>query len=152
MTLPERAGNLRNLLDLVIATVPESDMLLIVPPCSARQQPSLACHLLQALAQQIGVKVGVFYANLTLAASLGSVRYDTVTLHDSYAGLLGERLFRRTAFGLVPLGFSYSGLEECYRDTCNASPPIDWNELCEIEEIANRWVSAASDALRYRRF
>jgi ribosomal peptide maturation radical SAM protein 1 len=152
MTLSESAGNLRNLLDLVIATVPECDMLLIVPPCSARQQPSLACHLLQALAQQAGAKVAVLYANLTLAASLGSDRYDTVTLHDSYAGLLGERLFRRAAFDLAPLGFSYTGLEECYRDTCKASPPIDWNELCELEEIATQWVSAASDALRHRRF
>ncbi|HEX6372883.1 MAG TPA: RiPP maturation radical SAM C-methyltransferase [Longimicrobium sp.] len=84
-------------------TVPDCDVLLIVPPFAPIDGPSLGAHLLQAGARRAGVRTGVLYANLHFAGRLGVARYEAIRMAPFYA-LVGERIFARAAFGGPALG------------------------------------------------
>jgi ribosomal peptide maturation radical SAM protein 1 len=80
-----------------------TDVLIVVPPLANLDRPSLAAHLLQALARREGEEVGVLYANLLLARVIGVENYSAISRAPAYQ-MVGERLFARSAFGLPPLG------------------------------------------------
>jgi len=82
---------------------PEADAILIVPPFADIRRPSLGVHLLQACAEQAGLRVRILYANLLFAALSGEELYDTIC-YSPFRGMLGERIFTASAFGLPPLG------------------------------------------------
>ena len=54
------------------------DALIIVPPFSELQYPSLAAHVLQACARAAGFRVRVFYADLLFASHVGIASYTTL--------------------------------------------------------------------------
>jgi ribosomal peptide maturation radical SAM protein 1 len=75
----------------------ERTVLLVVPPFSGVDRPSLALHLLQACAREAGFAVDVFYANLYLANRLGHRLYETISYAPTF-WLLGERFFAGAAY------------------------------------------------------
>jgi hypothetical protein len=82
----------------------EFDALLIVPPFADLYRPSLAVHLLQAIAEQAGLRARILYANLLFAVMAGENLYAT-PCSGYYGWMWGERLFAATAFGLPHLGY-----------------------------------------------
>jgi ribosomal peptide maturation radical SAM protein 1 len=82
----------------------ETDALLLVPPFADLYRPSLGVHLLQAAAEQAGLRVRILYANLLFASMGGEDLYNAIS-HSNYGWMWGERIFTRTAFGLPPLGY-----------------------------------------------
>ena len=86
-----------------VASLPDADVLLIVPPFALSNRPSLGVHLLQACAGKAGFRVAVWYGNLSLAARLGVPAYQAVC-EAPFHLLLGERLFSAAAYGRPPLG------------------------------------------------
>jgi ribosomal peptide maturation radical SAM protein 1 len=80
------------------APVPgNAEALIVVPPFAGIERPSLAAHLLQAVAAEAGFQVDVLYANLRLARHLGEAIYQDICYQPTYR-LLGERLFAPVAF------------------------------------------------------
>src|SRR5262245_23800984 len=78
------------------------DLLLVFPPFGGTDRPSLALHLLQAIAKEEGLRVKVLYANLLLARELGEKEYERICYASSGA-LLGERFFANAAYGKAPV-------------------------------------------------
>ena len=84
-------------------TLPDADVILIVPPFHGLKYPSLGVHLLQACGRQAGFRVQVLYANLLLASIIGEEQNEKIC--DAPDGsFAGERFFARCAFGLPRLG------------------------------------------------
>ncbi|NJN68543.1 MAG: RiPP maturation radical SAM protein 1 [Chloroflexaceae bacterium] len=81
----------------------DGEVLIIVPPFAKLNSPSLGAHLLQACAREAGFEVHLFYANLSLAATIGQQHY-TAICNSSRQVLLGERFFAASAYELPPLG------------------------------------------------
>ena len=79
------------------------DALILVPPFFELRYPSLGAHVLQACAQEAGLRVRVFYTNLLFASHIGIPSYTTLS-QASLGTFLGERLFARAAYDVPPLG------------------------------------------------
>lgn len=130
-----------------------SDVLLIVPPFSSINRPSLGVHLLQACARERGVNVDIFYANLLFASTIGAKQYIALCFGPQIL-LGGERLFARTAYGVPPLGHNKDEVlrkivvaEDFKRNSEEkynlAIPPSD---LLKFEKLVPSWVDkVASD-------
>lgn len=78
--------------------LPDTKVLLIVPPLAHLSWPSLGVHLLQAVAEAGGHSVGVLYANLWFGARIGALEYANLS-NAPGDWLMGERLFAGPAFG-----------------------------------------------------
>jgi ribosomal peptide maturation radical SAM protein 1 len=74
------------------------EILIIVPPFAGLDRPNLGVHILQAIAQKKGVKLGIFYANAILAKELGPKQYLTIS-NGPTIKLHGESVFAKAAFG-----------------------------------------------------
>ena len=112
------------------------DALIIVPAFGISQVPSLAAHILQACAQQAGIRVHVLYANLIMAALIGRKANDAICGHFSSSFLLGDRLFARMAYGLPPLGRRHERLD---RSHFLKQSGMTVSNLLEIERMTERW-------------
>ncbi len=119
----------------------DGDVLLIFPPFSSWRYPSLACHLLQACAGEIGIRVSVLYANIIFAEMIGKESYDLINV--DYHQLLGERLFSRAAYNLPPFGsFQYN---YCPQQSSNDSEYVlNWPEIQLIETKTTAWIKSIS--------
>jgi ribosomal peptide maturation radical SAM protein 1 len=80
------------------------DAVLIVPPFADVHRPAFGVHLLQACAEQAGLRVKILYANILFAALSGEHLYNTISSAPR-RWMWGERMFAATAFGLPPLGY-----------------------------------------------
>tara|TARA_Y100001934_G_scaffold64699_1_gene80231 strand:+ start:2823 stop:4682 length:1860 start_codon:yes stop_codon:yes gene_type:complete len=80
-----------------------SPVLLIVPPFAAIERAVLGPHILQACGKEAGYGVDVLYANLHLASIIGEGAYKQIS-NAPLSFFLGERVFSRAAYGLLPLG------------------------------------------------
>jgi ribosomal peptide maturation radical SAM protein 1 len=83
--------------------VPNTDVLLIVPPVARLSRPALGIEVLAACARAAGHRVHVLYANLWFGAAIGEVGYARLANAPTDA-LLGERVFAKAAFGASKLG------------------------------------------------
>jgi ribosomal peptide maturation radical SAM protein 1 len=119
----------------------KGDCLIIVPPFADLDRPSLAAHLLQAYAQEVGATVRVLYGNVLLASVIGEEDCQALC-YTPTSNLLGERLFARAAHGIRPLGHDWN------RDNGLRLAP-SWNEsesqfspadLIRLEASCHDWV------------
>jgi ribosomal peptide maturation radical SAM protein 1 len=144
------------------AWLPDSDVLLIVPPFAPVNRACLGVHLLQACAKQTGFEVAVFYANLAAAAAFGPRRY--LAVHDAPPNLFaGERVFAASAYGVPPLGrdadsfLSRHALPEeeeiarCRRDEV-ARIRLKESALKALEAKAGCWADDVAAAIAARNF
>jgi ribosomal peptide maturation radical SAM protein 1 len=127
----------------------DGDVLLIVPPFSTWRYTSLACHLLQACAREVGIRVSVLYANIILAALMGKENYDLINI--DYHQLLGERFFSRAAYGLPPFGSSLYKYRN-QGDNNQSEYNLEWSELQQLETKANEWAEKIAVAVVQRGF
>jgi len=131
------------------ALLRDGDVLLIVPPFSDWHYASLACHLLQACAKEVGIRVSILYANIVLAAMMGKENYELITFE--YNQLLGERFFSRAAYNLPPFGSSLYK----YRYQGNSKKSehnLEWFELQRLENKASEWAENIAAAVVQRGF
>ena len=83
--------------DRVRSMFPGGDALLIVPPFSGFERPSLGLHVLQAVARAAGFKVDILNANVHFAAAYGENPYTDICYAPT--GILsGEKFFAPIAF------------------------------------------------------
>ena len=131
----------------------EADAVLIVPPFADIYCPSLGVHLLQAAAEQVGLKVRVLYANLLFAILSGEDLYNTIGYGRSN-WMWGERIFAATAFSLPPLGYETEKLREqtaLFDQSNNREGTFE--QLAALEREVGPFCRALSErfgALRFR--
>jgi len=82
--------------------IPDTRVVLVVPPLAHLSWPSLGVHAIQSSALAAGHDVGVAYLNLAFGARIGVVEYANLS-NAPTDWLLGERLFAKAAFGLDAL-------------------------------------------------
>jgi len=130
----------------------ESDAVIVVPPFADLYRPSLGVHLLQAAAEQAGLRVRILYANLLFAAMSGENLHNAIC-YGGYGGMLGERIFAATAFGLPPLGKQAESLQKQ-----TALPgrykhlEVTFEQLTELARKAGPFCSALGERLAGLRF
>ncbi len=135
-------------LDTIVAPC---DVLLIVPPFSGLERPSLAMHVLQACARDAGFSTSVFYANLSYAQWIGEQGYLSVCAMPP-GWFIGERLFSRLAYDLPPLGNDRGQhvadeLRRLKHQGSIGGPPLVLRELHAMEATAERWLRWLAPAL-----
>ena len=119
--------------------------LIVVPPFAGVDRPSLAAHTLQACARQRGFEVGVFYASLHLAASLGDACYAAICFAPT-SSLLGERFFARTAYGTPPLGRDHPSVEAAIQEV-SGQVELSGDAVRALESEVPAWVDEVACAL-----
>jgi ribosomal peptide maturation radical SAM protein 1 len=145
-------GVLMRTLEDVPGCVQQAHVLLVVPPFAGLDRPSLAAHILQACAKEAGFSVTVLYANLLLASEIGEKNYEAICYAPS-SGLIGERYFAATAYGLKPLG-----RDDCSQDahfkraSKNVNLKISFEELQRLEAKASDWVDALTTWISQQAF
>lgn len=73
------------------------DVLLVLPPFSGIERPSLGLHVLKAVAEERGFKVDIFNANVDFARVFGEDAYTKVCYAPT-GDLSGEEVFSSLAF------------------------------------------------------
>lgn len=127
----------------------DADALVIVPPFWSLYTPSLGPHLLQASAEQAGLRVAVFYADLALVEDMGELAYCTMVAALDRRDLACERFFANAAYGLPVLGHEH----ERFRDAWEGSPwdfdvpRMSWPELRRHAGWAAAWSDAVAAAI-----
>jgi ribosomal peptide maturation radical SAM protein 1 len=131
----------------------ESDAVLVVPPFADIYRPSLGLHLLQAAAEQAGLRVRVLYANLLFAILSGEDLYNIIS-DGNYGWLWGERIFAGAAFGMPPLGYETEKLrEQIAKRGQSKKRKVTFEQLAALEREAGPFCSALGErfaALRFR--
>src|SRR5271157_5824059 len=131
---------------------PQSDAVIIVPPFADIDRPSLGVHLLQAAAEQAGLRVRVFCANLLFATLSGEELYKTIS-DGNYGWMWGERIFAAAAFGLPPLGYQTEKLREqiAKRDQ-SKNGKVTFEQLAAVEREAGSFCCALGERFSSHRF
>jgi ribosomal peptide maturation radical SAM protein 1 len=124
-----------------------ADALIIVPPFADVGVPSYAAHLLQACAREAGFSVRVLYANMTLAALIGSKVNQTICFNTGADMRIGDRFFSAAAYGLPALGHHADRLEPAYVRTCFKRGHVPWSELLRLEPVAAHWADTVAAAV-----
>lgn len=125
----------------------EGDVLIVVPPFAALERPALGPHILQACARDAGFRVSILYANLRLAAEMGELKYLALS-RMPVRGMMGERFFAASAYGLPPLGRRGEHDDRYFErrsDFCGL--PIDETEIRQLEAKAADWVDDLAAAI-----
>ncbi|TAN61665.1 RiPP maturation radical SAM protein 1 [bacterium] len=125
------------------------DVLIVVPPFFGLDRPALSAHILQACALEHGVRVSVFYANLFLASIIGDGNYSEIC-YGPTSGLLGERFFSATAYGLPPLGLQLdetSNVNSSRRIVSDFKTKIDAPTFEELESHAGYFADEVAKAV-----
>ena len=108
------------------------DLFLIEPPFAFMDRPSLALHLLQALALQEGVSAGVLYANLLYASEIGEEAYQKICGLPTGA-LIGERIFAHCAF---------DGELRCLpKEAFEHEPHLQMDDVRNFQETSQSWLN-----------
>lgn len=143
-------------------TLGPADVLLVVPPFSWLEHPSLSAHLLQALCRKAGFRVQVLYANILLARVIGEKNYARIC-DVPMGSFAAERFFARAAYGLPPLGrhanrmFEPSWVISADHDM-EVEPdfarelPIDLPRLRRLEAQATGFVESVAKAVSERAY
>jgi ribosomal peptide maturation radical SAM protein 1 len=109
-------------------------VLLVCPPYSAIEKPSIALSILKSTLTRAGIASRVVYANLDFAAELGPHLYGM--LSNSYShGLVGEWTFSRAAFpGLATDDEAYlAHVQPALRSLLSVSPSFrSTDEIAEV--------------------
>ena len=125
----------------------EADAVLIVPPFADLYRPALGVHLLQAAAEQAGLRVRILYANLLFATRSGENLYHTIC-YGKYSWMWGERIFAAAAFGLPPLGHEAERVREQVATLvpCKDSA-VTFEQIAALEREAGPFCSAVGERL-----
>jgi len=125
---------------------------LIVPPFADFNRPSFGVHLLQAVAEQAGLRVRILYANLLFASLSGENLYKVVCT-GKYGWLWGERIFASAAFGLPVLGYQTEKLTEQIESLRRSKDlEVTFEQLAEVERAVGNFCSALGKRLAAMRF
>lgn len=135
-----------------------TDILFVVMPFASLKFPSLGLHILQSIANRKGLSSNILYLSNLLAMCIGKKDYEAI-YRQSRIGLLGERLFTRSAYGTEPLGspveelfapdmgekeHSLKELFECFYEN---EELIDKARMLEIEEICHAFINSCSEEI-----
>ncbi len=130
----------------------DTDAVLIVPPFADLNRPSLGVHLLQAAAEQAGLRVRVLYTNLLFAALAGQDLYQTIS-YGKYGWMWGERIFAAAAFGLPHLGYQNEKVgEQVAQLRTYSNHQVSCEQLAELERAAGPFCAALGERFAPLRF
>jgi len=128
------------------------NIVLVVPPVSLLQSPSLGVHILQSCAKNEGFNVSVFYADQLFALKIGLETYDLLNekLMSPYEQI-AERLFAKIAYGedMPHLGKRTTeyGINYKLNKSDLTIEKTDWVSLSNLENKILEWVGEVTDLL-----
>jgi ribosomal peptide maturation radical SAM protein 1 len=120
------------------------DVLIVVPPFTDSEAPTIGAHMVQAAALEKGFAVNILYASLLLAAKIGESVYTAIG--QAASGLMGERFFAAAAYDVPLLGHTpiddNPGFQQLVESFGDALTPREFGKLASdvtlwIEELVN---------------
>lgn len=137
----------------IINSMSDSTILLIVPPFSLIDLPCIGADILKNIAESMGIKTSVLYANMLFADCIGVKKYQQITaaLMSMYT-MLGERIFAKAAYESIPtLGIDFlENNDEDFKEKFLFFSSID--EMKDIAKLACEWTDALSEEIIKQNF
>ena len=137
----------------IINSMSDSTILLIVPPFSLIDLPCIGADILKNIAESMGIKTSVLYANMLFADCIGGKKYQQITaaLRSMYT-ILGERIFAKAAYESIPtLGIDFlENNDEDFKEKFLFFSSID--EMKDIAKLACEWTDALSEEIIKQNF
>lgn len=96
-------------IEKIMDDLSDSTILLVVPPFSLVDLPCIGLDILKTIANSMGLKTSILYANMLFAESVGIKKYQQISgaLMSMYT-MLGERIFAKAAYDSLPtLGIDF---------------------------------------------
>ncbi len=122
------------------------DVLIVVPPFTDSEAPTIGAHMVQVAALEEGFAVNILYASLLLAAKLGESVYTAIG--QAASGLMGERFFAAAAYDVPLLGHTpiddnpgFQQLVESFDQTLTP------HEFAKLASDATLWIEEVVDAI-----
>ncbi len=118
------------------STAEAADLVLVAPPFSSPDRPSLGLHVIARVAEAANLNVTVLYGNLAFARMIGP-RFYRLLCHTPTEYLVGERLFAPACHGPEAAG----PVPDCWSTVEGAG------DYRAIQAAAQVWVDEMADAL-----
>lgn len=122
----------------------KGEVLLIVPPFSMIETPSIGVHILKACAERSGFSVEIAYLNLAFAAVLGEENYQAVMEYSDR--MLGELFFAAAAYGTQPFSQNESSLEILFEGHMY----VDIEHIKKTLSMLDDWIDKVADEIFQR--
>ena len=146
MLFPKMRSRIKKYLELF--NIDEVDVLLVVPPFSLIEYPSIGLDILKTIANSINVKTSILYANLLFAEYIGVIKYKKISQELlSMHTMLGERLFANAADPTMPiLGIDFlKYFDSNFNDIFFSL--FSTEEITQIAEMANIWSDSLAEVI-----
>ena len=129
-------------------SVEDAEVLLVVPPFSMLEMPCIGLDILKTIANSMGVKTSVLYANMLFAKCIGVDCYRKISRALlSMHTMLGERLFTNTADSSMPvLGIDFMKRhDENFDDVFFQLSSFD--EMYHVAKMAAQWCDLLAEEI-----
>lgn len=137
----------------IINSLSDSTVLLVVPPFSLIDLPCIGLDILKTIADSMGIKTSILYANMLFAECIGVKKYQQISgaLMSMYA-MLGERIFAKVAHDSMPaLGVDFfKSNDENFKEKFLSFSSID--EMNYIANLAYEWTDILSAEIVKQKF
>ncbi|RCX08295.1 ribosomal peptide maturation radical SAM protein 1 [Anaerobacterium chartisolvens] len=119
----------------------KGEILLVIPPFSMIETPSIGVHTLKACVEKRGFPVEIAYVNLALASVLGEENYQAIMAPSDR--MLGELFFANAAYGTQPFQQSGNYLETFFE----VHSPVDIEHIKETLRTLEDWINQVADEI-----
>ncbi|MCP4130381.1 MAG: RiPP maturation radical SAM protein 1 [bacterium] len=146
----------KNIKEQITSVLKGGDILFIVPPFASNNSPVMGPHILQTISHENGYGADVLYLNILFASIIGIEFAEDIGVSRlfQYWGMLTERLFARSAYGLPALGISpefcadqarsISGEGKEHRIIDFEAKEFDLEPFWKLEETCHLFVNQAA--------
>lgn len=140
-------------IEKIMDDLSDSTILLVVPPFSLVDLPCIGLDILKTIANSMGLKTSILYANMLFAESVGIKKYQQISgaLMSMYT-MLGERIFAKAAYDSLPtLGIDFlKSFDENFGQKFSELSSVD--EMNSIAHLAYEWTEFLSEEIAKRKF
>lgn len=136
-----------------INNLSDSTILLVVPPFSLIDLPCIGLDILKKIADSMGIKTSILYANLLFAECIGVKKYQQISRAlMSMHTMLGERIFAKAAYdSMPPLGIDFfKRYDDNFNDNFLSLSSVD--EMNYIANLAYEWSDMLSEEIARQQF
>lgn len=123
----------------------ENEILIIIPPFTLLESPSLGVHSLQKIAKENGFNVNVLYSDQLFAKHIGVDKYNIIAneLMSPYEQI-PERLFAHFAYENFPYmgkNTNANGINYFSYRSDNNFKNLSWQDLLELKHQIESWLN-----------
>ncbi|NVO09718.1 MAG: RiPP maturation radical SAM protein 1 [Bacteroidales bacterium] len=129
----------------------ENKILIVIPPFTLLESPSLGVHSLQKVAKENGFNVNVLYSDQLFAKHIGVDKYKIIAneLMSPYEQI-PERLFAHFAYENFPYmgkNTNANGINYLSCRSDNNFKNLSWQDLLELKHLINSWLDELVDSV-----